>query len=61
MSSQAYLGRMNRTARPCLSLTGSLNSFPVSASGAISVQVIASGRYVLRLRPTADVIVRQDG
>ena len=39
----ADLGRMRRTARPSLSLTGNLNCFPVSASGSISVQVIASG------------------
>lgn len=49
----ADLGRMRRTARPSLSLTGILNCFPVSASGSISVQVIASGRYVLRLHQTA--------
>ena len=54
----ADLGRMRRTARPSLSLTGNLNCFPVSASGSISAQVIASGRYVLRLHCTAHVIMR---
>lgn len=52
----ADLGRIRRTARPSLSLTGNLNCFPVSASGSISAQVIASGRYVLRLHGTAHVM-----
>lgn len=57
-SLRADLGRMRRTARPSLSLTGNLNCLPVSASGSISAQVIASGRYVLRLHVTAHVIMR---
>lgn len=37
------LGRITRTARPCLSLTPSLNCLPVTASGSISCHVMASG------------------
>ncbi len=44
------LGRITRTARPCLSLTPSLNCLPVTASGSISCHAMASGLYVLRLQ-----------
>ena len=46
----ADLGRITRTARPCLSRTPSLNCLPVTASGSISCHVIASGLKVLRLQ-----------